>query len=400
MNGSGQQRDAAGGTESGRTYGMVSIVVPTYREAENLEELVARLREAMCDCAAGYEIIVVDDDSRDGTEEEMQRLAEVGHPVRLITRREERGLSSAVLRGFEEANGATLVCMDADLSHPPEAVPHLVEHLQASGADFVIGSRYVEGGSTQEGWGLFRWLNSKVATLLARPFTRARDPMAGFFVLPREVFERAAALDPVGYKIGLELIVKCNCRDVQEVPIHFANRKRGESKLSFKEQVNYLRHLKRLADHKFGGFSQLFQFCLVGGTGMVLDLVLYGTMLHLGLLLPVARAVAIVVAMTWNFVLNRLVTFGAWGTVGVLRQYGRFVASCGLGAAVSWSMSVGLVALLPDFSYDAIICAVAGIAAGTLVNFTLSRYWVFARLQTPDGSQVSKVVGTQQGTSD
>jgi len=400
MNGTGQQRDAATGAGHGWGSGLVSIVVPTYREAENLEQLVVRLGEAMCDCAAGHEVVVVDDDSRDGTAEAMQRLAEAGHPVRLITRTEERGLGSAVLRGFEEANGETLVCMNADLSHPPEAVPRLLAHLQSSGADFVIGSRYVEGGSTQGGWGLVRWLNSKVATLLARPFTRARDPMAGFFALPREVFERAAPLDPVGYKIGLELIVKCSCNNVQEVPIHFANRKRGESKLSFKEQVNYLRHLKRLADYKFGGFSQLLQFCLVGGTGMVLDLALYAMMLHLGLLLPVARAAAIAMAMTWNFVLNRLVTFGAWGTLGVLRQYGRFVASCGLGAAVSWSLSVGLVALLPDFSYDAIICAVAGIGAGTLVNFTLSRYWVFARLQTPDGSRASKVVGTRRGTSD
>ncbi len=365
---------------SGTHAFFVSIVVPTYREAENLPELIRRTGSVMEAYQPGYEIIVVDDDSRDGTEETIERLVTEGFPVRLIVRREERGLSSAVIKGFQEARGDALVCMDADLSHPPEAIPSMLAHLHAEKADFVIGSRYVHGSSTDESWGVLRWLNSKVATILARPFTSAKDPMAGFFALPRSVLERAAALNPIGYKIGLELMVKSGCQNIGEVPIHFGDRKRGESKLNLKEQFNYLRHLKRLADFKFGGLSQFVQFCCVGGTGMVWDLGTFGLLLHLGAAVPVARALAIWVAMTWNFVLNRWVTFGAAGTRGILRQYGRFVASCGLGAVVSWSVSVGLLAIVPPFRWNAIICAIVGILAGTVCNFALSRYWVFAKV--------------------
>jgi dolichol-phosphate mannosyltransferase len=169
---------------------LVSVVVPTYKEAENLESLITQISEVMIRAHRPYEIIVVDDDSRDGSDVVIAKLAGEGYPVRIITRVNERGLSSAVICGFQKARGHFLVCMDADLSHPPETIPHLLECLETSDNDFVIGSRYVSGGSTEETWGVFRWLNSKVATLLARPFTSVKDPMSGFFALPRSVFER------------------------------------------------------------------------------------------------------------------------------------------------------------------------------------------------------------------
>mgnify|MGYP006288287169 CR=1 FL=1 len=221
--------------------------MPTFRESENLPELADRVDRALRAAGVDYELIVVDDDSGDGIEEAAERLREAGRPIRTIVRHGERDLSAAVIRGFREAAGERLVCMDADLSHPPERIPAMLDMLAQPGVDFVIGSRYVEGGSTEEGRGFLRWLNSMAATLLARPFTDARDPMAGFFALRRETFERAAPLDPVGYKIGLELIVKCPCRGVREIPIHFARRKHGQSKLSLRQQVLYLKHLWRLA---------------------------------------------------------------------------------------------------------------------------------------------------------
>jgi dolichol-phosphate mannosyltransferase len=232
----------------------VSVIVPTYREAENLPVLVEAISRALAGHARGFEIIVVDDNSGDGTEEACARLA-WGHPLRLLVRRQERGLASAVVHGMNAARGTFLVVMDADLSHPPEALPALLAPLRAGRADFVIGSRYAPGGSTEEGWGLYRWLNSKVATLLAWPLARVRDPMAGFFALPRSLFRSAAALDPIGYKIGLELLVKCRCRNVVEAPIHFRNRLHGQSKLSLREQVNYLRHLGRLYRFRLTGKS-------------------------------------------------------------------------------------------------------------------------------------------------
>src|SRR5918996_1051580 len=150
---------------------LVSVVIPTYHEVENLMPLVTRICGAMSKAQQSYEIILVDDDSRDGTEQVVSELTDLGYPVRLITRKGEKGLSSAVIRGFSEANGETFVCMDADLSHPPEAIPNMLECLREPGVDFVVGSRYVLGGSTDERWGVLRWINSKVATALARPFT-------------------------------------------------------------------------------------------------------------------------------------------------------------------------------------------------------------------------------------
>jgi len=225
----------------------VSIVVPVYREAENLPVLVAGVFGAMAGAGLSGEMILVDDDSRDGTSEAVARLAE-RFPVRLITRTHERGLSTAVVRGFEAAVNPILVCMDADLSHPPDALPALIAPVRSGAADFCIGSRYAPGGTTADDWGLGRWLNSRVATWLALPLVRVHDPMAGFFCTRREVLERArqAGLSPIGYKIGLEILVKAGCRRVMETPIRFADRLHGQSKMTVRQQVEYLRHLWRL----------------------------------------------------------------------------------------------------------------------------------------------------------
>jgi dolichol-phosphate mannosyltransferase len=231
---------------------LVSIVVPTYHEADNIEALCTRIAQSMNSAELAYELVFVDDNSNDGSVEIVARLAEAGQPVRMIVRCDQRGLATAVLDGFRAARGEILVCMDADLSHPPEAIPRLVETIRNGEADFVLGSRYTPGGTTDEEWGLARWVNSKVATCLARPFTRAKDPMSGFFALPRSLFEQAGPLDPIGYKIALELLVKCPCRKVAEVPIHFAKRFKGSSKLNVGEQLRYLKHLTRLARYRLG----------------------------------------------------------------------------------------------------------------------------------------------------
>lgn len=226
----------------------VSVVLPTYREAASLPHLVPRIAASLATVTSSYEIVVVDDASDDGTADVCRDLTG-RHPVRLIVREDERGLATAVLRGFDEATGETLVAMDADLSHPPEVIPTLLACLDGDACEFAIGSRYVPGGSTEEGRGVLRWLNSKAATLLARPLTRAKDPMSGFFALRRETYARAAPLSPIGYKIGLELIVKCRVRRVREVPIRFLRRRYGRSKLDLRTRLAYLLHLGRLYAH-------------------------------------------------------------------------------------------------------------------------------------------------------
>lgn len=231
------------GLEALQATAQVSVIVPAYREAENLPELIARLDALRLD----IDLIIVNDESGDNSAD---AVAATKKPwARISTRTTERGLSSAVLHGLTLAKHPYLVCMDADLSHPPEAIPKLIKALE-NGADFAVGSRYVPGGSTDDKWTFFRMINSKVATVLARPLTNLKDPMSGFFALRRDTFNKAAKLNPVGYKIGLELLVKCHCKNVTEVPIHFASRKRGESKLTLSEQIKYLRHLGRLFTYK------------------------------------------------------------------------------------------------------------------------------------------------------
>lgn len=228
----------------------VTIVVPTYKEAESLPLLLERLGELRKQWLPELETIVVDDNSQDGTVELFDALDLPW--AQLIVRTTDRGLSQSVLAGMKEARGDVLVVMDADLSHPPEVIPQMLAAI-ADGADFVLGSRYVLGGTTDHGWGALRWVNSQIATIMARPLTKVTDPMSGFFALPKSVLQRAENPSPLGYKIGLELLVRCKCTDVRELPIHFSNRTHGESKLTVKQQLLYLRHIGRLYRFKLLG---------------------------------------------------------------------------------------------------------------------------------------------------
>lgn len=223
----------------------VSVIIPTYHEQANLARLLPVLYDELACAGLVGEVIVVDDDSRDGTEELCSAVAE-SEALRLIVRRGERGLATAVLRGFAAAIGDVCVVMDADFSHPPKAIPELVAAIRTGGCDMAIGSRYVRGSAVDASWSWLRRVNSRVATLLARGLTDVADPMAGFFAIRQSTLARAAALRPIGYKIAIELIVRCDCRNVAEVPILFQDRVVGESKMSARQQWLYLRHLARL----------------------------------------------------------------------------------------------------------------------------------------------------------
>jgi dolichol-phosphate mannosyltransferase len=240
----------------------ISIVVPALNEAPNLRPLIEQIAAAMG--ARAYEIIIVDDNSTDDTQAVVVALAR-SHPVRIVVRTQAKdGLSGAVLRGFAEARGEILVVMDADLQHPPSKLPELIAPLETTDADFVIGSRYIAGGSMAEKWGAVRRLYSRFATFLARPFSgRTSDPMSGFFALRRSTYDRAQRLTPLGYKIGLELMCKSRVQKVHEIPIHFAERTRGESKLTLKQQFKYLEHLSRLYDFTYPRTSPIVKFAVV-----------------------------------------------------------------------------------------------------------------------------------------
>ncbi len=356
----------------------VSIVVPTYREAENLPYLIDRIAQVKQRCDLDLELLIVDDDSKDGTAELLAARSEDW--LRLIVRTADRGLSQAVLEGLRTAKGDVLVCMDADLSHPPESLPAMLEKVQ-QGADFVVGSRYVSGGKTSDDWGVLRWLNSGFATLLARPLTSIRDPMAGFFALSRRTYESGRDFDPVGYKIGLELLVRCRCQRVEEVPIHFENRKFGKSKLNLKQQLLYLKHLRRLFIFKYGVWSQLAQFLVVGGIGTLVNLLTLTLLIAAHVPLNWAVATAIFVSMSGNFVLNRRFSFsfarrGPWWP-----QYLRFLMTSSIGALLNYAVTLTVLAYVPGLPPQ--VAALCGIAVGTGVNFLASRYLVFTAVEVP-----------------
>ena len=240
----------------------ISLIIPTLNEAGNLPLLLPRIAGALA--GREWEAVIVDDASVDQTPAVCEELAK-RYPIRFFSRPYAiNGLSGAVLHGMAQASGEFFAVMDADLQHPPERLPALLEPLEKGEADFVVGSRYVEGGGMAEKFGLLRRIISRGATLLARPFAGSiRDPMSGFFALRRETYEKAQHLTPIGYKIGLELMCKCQVNSVREVPIQFGARAHGQSKLTLKEQYRYLAHLSRLYDYHFPRASPIVKFLIV-----------------------------------------------------------------------------------------------------------------------------------------
>jgi dolichol-phosphate mannosyltransferase len=227
----------------------ISIVIPTYNESKNLPILIERIVKVLEESGIEGQIIVVDDDSPDETWKTALELKNRYANLEVLRRRDKRGLSSAVLDGFAMSKSPILGVMDADLSHPPEKVPELVEPLINGEADITIGSRYIDEGGIEK-WSIGRKIYSKIATLLVLGLTDVKDPMSGFFFLRRDVIENKK-LNPLGFKIGLEILVRGEYENVIEVPILFGDRIHGESKLGGGVVLDYLVHLSNLYIYKY-----------------------------------------------------------------------------------------------------------------------------------------------------
>jgi len=221
----------------------LSMIVPTYNERERIAELVSDVFSACEAYGIALEMVIVDDNSPDGTGEVADTLARTRR-VRVVHRSGKLGLGTAVVAGFGVASAPVLGVMDADFSHPPALVPRLLKTFHATGADVVVGSRYVAGGSTPK-WPLKRRLLSRAACLLARPLSPIRDAASGFFLIRRDV-AGGAVIKAGGFKILLELLVRAWPRKLVEVPYRFDDRELGVSKMSLGEAAGYLVQLRDL----------------------------------------------------------------------------------------------------------------------------------------------------------
>lgn len=222
-----------------------SIVIPTYNEAAGIEKLLRALGATFAANGLDGEVIVVDDNSPDGTGDVVERLAEE-LPVRCLHRSGKLGLSSAVIDGWAIARSDSTVlgAMDADFSHDVNALPKMVQALESGAYGLAIGSRYVPGGGIAN-WPKRRIVVSRVACWLARPLTNVKDVTSGFFLVRRDALA-GVVLDPIGFKIGLEVIAKAHYGKAIEVPYVFTDRVAGESKLNEREIFNYLKQLGKL----------------------------------------------------------------------------------------------------------------------------------------------------------
>jgi len=344
----------------------LSVIVPTYNEKENIPELIARVEEALR--GVPHEVVVVDDNSPDGTAEVAEELGRLYGNVRVVRRPCKMGLASAGLDGVKVAKGEVIAVLDADLQHPPELLPKMLERVK-EGYDVVIASRYVKGGGVK-GWSLWRKLVSKVATKLAHlviPESRlVKDPMSGFFMFKRSVLKNAS-LNPTGYKILLEVLVKGRYSSISEVPYLFEPRKRGKSKLGSKEIINYLKHLLALSGYR------PVKFALVGVSGVLVNEGLLHLLVLSGIPVFMASPIAIEFSILSNFTLNDLWTFRDRRVGKILARCLRYHLAVILGAVVNYFILLLLVALGVHY----LVANLAGIVAGFMANYVCSEVFVW-----------------------
>jgi len=310
---------------AGRTWQpYFSLVIPTYNEGRNIVRMIEILSQLLDSSLPGdYELVVVDDDSPDRTWEIAERLSDRYPHLQIIRRQQERGLSTAVIRGWQAAKGEVLGVIDGDLQHPPEILLKLLNEMMA-GADLAVASRHVEGGGVSSWSAVRRFLSrgAQVLGLVILPgvLGRLTDPMSGYFLVKRTAIAHRP-LSPIGYKILLEVVGRGDIQQIAEVGYVFQERQAGESKVTWRQYRDYLRHLLRLrlSSGRLGRLAQkmdfpigrFLRFGFVGLSGVVIDMgLLYVFHTLWGFPLTRSAIFAAEFAILNNFFWNDRWTFG------------------------------------------------------------------------------------------
>jgi dolichol-phosphate mannosyltransferase len=285
--------------------GAVTIVVPTFNESANIRELLRRITESV-PARLPCEVVFVDDSTDDTPEVIFQAAQDCPFPVTVLHRAEPvGGLGGAVVEGLKAASSDWIVVMDGDLQHPPSLVPELLAAGERSAAGLVVASRYIKGGSRAGLAGGYRIAVSRGATWLTKTLFPRRlrgisDPMSGFFAIRRSAVT-AEVLQPLGYKILLELAVRSRPRQVTEVPFVFQDRFAGESKSTAQEGFRFLRHLIGL--RTASPVARMVVFGLIGATGFLPNLLGLYALTAVGLHYVPAEILANQFGVAWNFLL-------------------------------------------------------------------------------------------------
>lgn len=356
----------------------LSIVVPTFNEVSNVRELLRRLEAALG--PTGWEVIFVDDDSPDGTATNVCEIARGDLRVRCLRRIGRRGLSSACIEGMLTTSAPIIAVMDADLQHDETVLPSMLAEIEQRGADVVVATRYIEGGSTGK-WNESRKTMSRLATLASRTVLGqpVSDPMSGFFMLRREVMDATVRdLSGIGFKILLDILATARQQlRIAEVPYHFRDRFAGDSKL---DEMVIWEYGMLLADKIVGRFVpvRFLAFSIIGGLGVFVHMAVLTMMLKgLGFAFTIAQSCAAGIAMIFNFALNNVLTYRdrrlrGWRWFKGLLY---FMIACSIGALAN----VGIAAYLFDRHMQWVLAAIAGVLVGAVWNYALTRVYTWGK---------------------
>lgn len=356
----------------------LTIVVPTFNERTNVPVLIERLDSVLAGIA--WEMVVVDDDSPDGTAAEVRRISQTDPRVRCLQRIGRRGLSTACIEGILSSSAPYVAVMDADLQHDERLLPELLDALRHEGCDVAVGSRYVRGGDIA-GWNTRRARMSAFATRISRALCKVdiADPMSGFFMFHRSAFDGAVRhMSGQGFKILLDFLASSpEPLVIRELPYRFGVRQSGESKL---DTLVAWEFAMLIADKLIGRIVpvRFVLFALIGALGLVVHFAVLATAFKLAhLSFEVSQAAAVVTAMTSNFFLNNLFTYRDRRLTGwpLLRGLASFYGICAVGAAAN----VGIAAWFFNTEGSWWLAAGIGVTVGAVWNYAVSSVFTWRR---------------------
>jgi dolichol-phosphate mannosyltransferase len=362
----------------------IVIIIPTYNERNNIELLIPALEDQFSRINHQMSILVVDDNSPDGTAESVRLLMATYPNVHLITGKKQ-GLGAAYIRGMhyalDQLGAQAVMEMDADFSHKPEDVPRLIAGLDA-GADFVIGSRYVPGGKIPDNWGAWRQANSRWGNIFARyvaGLSRIRDCTAGFRAIRASLLRDLdfSVITVQGYAFQIALLHQAMLHNavITEIPVEFVDRVRGTTKLSFSDIKEFLLNVWWI---RLQASKTFLKFAAVGLCGVAVNLSIFIFLTQMGLSKYIASPLAIEVSIINNFLLNNYWTFKHRNASGHILLKGlKFKSVSLLALTVSYTSFLLLDYLFPQF--PASLNQAVAIIPATLVNYFLNSYWTFKK---------------------